>query len=82
MVDSIDYRRLKCINFGDNRLMGNNIRDKVIPEEVFHEHIHNLDLKYTLDWKIINNLFSVCTIFVEKIQLLKKLFLKGKKSSC
>ena len=36
MIDSIDYTRLQSINFGDNRLMGNNIRDKMIPEEFFN----------------------------------------------
>ena len=50
--------------------MVNNIRDKMIPEEFCHWNIHNLDLKYTLDWEIIINLFSVCTI------------LAWKKSSC
>jgi hypothetical protein len=36
MIDSIDYTRLQSINFGDNSLMGNKIRDKMIPEEFFN----------------------------------------------
>ena len=79
LTDVIDFNRQHCLNFEDILQMRNNKRDKMIPEE---QKIHNLNQKLKFVWKIIKQLFSVCTIIVEKNQVVNKIVFKKEKLSC